>query len=354
MAALIDLFAAGLMEKDVNSDVLWVWSYPVVTAKQRELIQRKGCLSTNNSAIVPYVYGQHNRQWFYIRTEEVNDAPALAKVKSFSLVLLTRDFNPEKYSLLSKILCQAYMTSGNPTSMLEHYLSVVTKGSCLSEDNGMFQVQDFDMRKAFAAASVKDVINKFEMESILIYTALLLKKRIAVYHSKVEDLLHFVRALPCLVWHRQNWSLLYPYMDLESEDEIQELKSTSSYVAGFTNEAIESRTDLFDLFVNIPSAEITVAPNAKEYFAMGKLHKDIAQVMVSSAQDEAVSNKQTIVDISNKTMELINNLKSLSDSGPDGDGAGKVSIEALRERKMPPATENFLFSLAAAEGLAQV
>ena len=38
-----------------------------------------------------------------------------------------------------------------------------------------------------------DVINAFELESILIYTALLLKKRVAVYHSKVEELLDFVR-----------------------------------------------------------------------------------------------------------------------------------------------------------------
>ena len=79
----------------------------------------------------------------------------LLQVKIFSLVLLARDFNPEKYSLLSEILCHAYLASGSPASMLEHYLSVVTKGSCRSEDNGMFKVQDFDMRKAFAAASVK-------------------------------------------------------------------------------------------------------------------------------------------------------------------------------------------------------
>ena len=31
------------------------------------------------------------------------------------------------------------------------------------------------------------------MEAILIYTVLLLKKRVAVYHSKVPDLLNFVR-----------------------------------------------------------------------------------------------------------------------------------------------------------------
>ena len=32
-----------------------------------------------------------------------------------------------------------------------------------------------------------------------------------------------------------------------------------------------------------------------EYFTLGKLHKDIAKVMVTSAQDESISNKQTIV-----------------------------------------------------------
>ena len=52
-------------------------------------------------------------------------------------------------------------------------------------------------------------------------------------------------------------------MSLESEDEIQELRGTSSYVAGFTDAAIENRTDLFDLFINVPAAEITIAPNAK-------------------------------------------------------------------------------------------
>ena len=35
----------------------------------------------------------------------------------------------------------------------------------------------------------------------------------------------------------------------------------------------------------------------------------------------------------------------------DGNGRPVISLEALRERKMPTATENFLFNLAAAEGL---
>ena len=49
-----------------------------------------------------------------------------------------------------------------------------------------------------------------------------------------------------------------------------------------------------------------------------------------------------------KTLELINNLKSLS---PEGE---KLSLDVLHARKLTPATENFLYSLASVEGLTQL
>ncbi len=54
-------------------------------------------------------------------------------------------------------------------------------------------------------------------------------------------------------------------------------------------------------------------------------------------------------DIASKTKELLTNLTSLATPG----SAGKpvITLEALRSRKMAPTTENFLFNLAAAEGL---
>ena len=64
------------------------------------------------------------------------------------------------------------------------------------------------------------------------------------------------------MWHRQNWSLLYPFVHL-SDDELQDLKATSSYVAGFTDAAVEGKTDLYDVFVNLVTEEINVAPHAK-------------------------------------------------------------------------------------------
>lgn len=49
-----------------------------------------------------------------------------------------------------------------------------------------------------------------------------------------------------------------------------------------------------------------------------------------------------------KTKELLNNLRSLSTSGENAKPV--ITLETLKGRKMAPATENFLFNLASAEG----
>jgi len=41
------------------------------------------------------------------------------------------------------------------------------------------------------------------------------------------------------------------------------LQKYSYYVAGCSNSSILSRTDLYDLLVNIPAREITIASHAK-------------------------------------------------------------------------------------------
>ena len=51
------------------------------------------------------------------------------------------------------------------------------------------------------------------------------------------------------MWHRQNWSILHPYIHLEDE-ELEKLTANITYVAGFTDASVESKTDLYDLFVN--------------------------------------------------------------------------------------------------------
>ncbi|RUS69832.1 hypothetical protein EGW08_022401 [Elysia chlorotica] len=270
------------------------------------------------------------------------------------MVLLCKDFNPEKYSVLCQLFGKQYLQTGSAAAMLERYLSVLTRGTCNSDENGKFSVNDYGAKEAYAKSQIKEIIQTFGVETILIYTAILLKKRIAVYvppHS-LKLLLDYTRSIPALAWHRQNWNIVHSYVQL-TDEEIENLQAHPHYVAGFTEAAVEGRDDLYDIFINVPNSQIIIASHAKESMSMGKLHKDIALLMVAKAEEEGLSDIDIIKEIAAKTQELLNNLKSLG-TVDETSGKPSLTLETLKERKMPPATENFLFSLAASEGFVKL
>ncbi|XP_068184266.1 DENN domain-containing protein 10 [Antennarius striatus] len=338
------ILSVGLIEKDVNGDTLWVWCYPSVGSDLRKVLLSKCCLTQGSRDFHIFVFGQFCRTWYYITTTEVQEPTALQKVTHFSVVITAKDFNPEKYAALSRILCRVYNKHGSPVKMMEAYVAVLTKGICQSDENGSFLIKDYDVRKAYLAGSVKDVVSQFGMETIILYTALMLRKRIVVHHPRIEALLEFTRVLPTLAWHRKDWSIVHPYVHL-TDVELEDLKKCPGYVAGFVDPEVSNRADLFDVFVNLPDSVITISQGAKEAMAMGKLHKDIGCVIVESAEDADRSDSQVIKDISLKTKEILANLVSLAHESEDA----KITYEGLKRHHFPPATENFLFHLAAAE-----
>lgn len=52
-------------------------------------------------------------------------------------------------------MCRMYIKHGSPVKMMEAYVTVLTKGICQSDENGSFLINDYDVRKAYLAASVK-------------------------------------------------------------------------------------------------------------------------------------------------------------------------------------------------------
>lgn len=111
-----DLFAAGLigtlfcmqaivicgtgifvfLEKDINSDVIWVWSYPTIEDEVREVIMRKCCLSSNDResadslALIPFTFGHFGRTWYYVHSRATESEEVLQKVTHVALVLLAK------------------------------------------------------------------------------------------------------------------------------------------------------------------------------------------------------------------------------------------------------------------------
>ena len=65
-----------------------------------------------------------------------------------------KDFCPEKYKALCKIMSSKFMKTGDASTMLESYLSVITKGSCSNDDNGLFLAKDFDPRMSYVASPI--------------------------------------------------------------------------------------------------------------------------------------------------------------------------------------------------------
>ncbi|XP_028681480.1 DENN domain-containing protein 10 [Erpetoichthys calabaricus] len=342
------MMSVGLIEKDTNGDSLWVWCYPSVSAELRELLLRKCCLTDEKGALHTFVFGQFRRLWYYITTAEAQDQATLKKVTHFSIVLTAKDFNPEKYAAFGHVLCRMYLKHGSPVKMLEGYITVLTKGICQSEENGSFLVKDYDARKAYLAGSIKDVVSQFGMETVILYTALMLKRRIIVHHPRLEALLEFTRSLPTLVWHRKDWSILHPYVHL-NDCELDALKVCTGYIAGFTDPEIGNRSELYDVYVNLPESEIIVSQFAKDAMAMGKLHKDVGQLIIQAAADPDRSDSQVVKDLAVKTREILSTLTSLAECA-----GSKITLEHLRQRRFPPATETFLYHLAAAEQMLEI
>jgi len=339
------LHGVSVIEKDSNSDALLVWSFPAVEKRLQQVLKSRSGLvdELNEAELEAFRFSKYRNSWLYQLSLPVKNLKA-PKVVAVSIGLVASVFSPNKFQVLLKCLVADYMPDCSPIPVLASYLSVFTTGQLkASSTHEGYDDKAFDDRRALLAP-VKDIFQMFGLDSIVIWTAVLLKKRVLVYAEKLSELLPVVRALPLLgAWHRQDFDILRPFVTL-SELEVDDLSSAGVYIAGTVDRTAVTKKELYDLYLDVSSKSISIEENARADFAMTKLHKEIAQQFMESAEND---NEQTVIKtIASKTKELTGNVASLKTEHEDG---VYLTSEDLQQKKLPANMERFLFNVARAE-----
>jgi len=342
----ISLKGLVLIELDKNNDVNIVWNHPPLGEEFDKLALHKADITkfdvTQNEATT---YSKYKDKWVYIIT--VNGEGISSYLVAFSICLFTDTFNPEKYLALLRLMTKLYQTKKIATDLLDCYLNVYTRATFGSPEGNFSSLEYDTKRDHLLASSLITVIKDFEDSSWQLWSALLMKKRVAVYGPNLEALLTFVRALPLFVLHRQDWNLLRPNVDIKNPLEIEDLERTGVYIAGSTSPQIKQKEDLYDLFVDLSSQSVTVADHAKDDFIQTKFHQEFSSFLTTAVVSEGFTDQKLIGVIKKKTGDLIGRLNTIKKDGP-------VTFSLLAEQNLPPHMDAFLYSVASAEGMTKV
>jgi len=275
--------AIGLLERDINNDVMLTWSYPGISKEVAGvLVSRCGLeekkLSLDGDA---YRWSKLGKDWQYMLSTPV-DNPKQPRVKAGCVVVLSGQFNPEKFKDLLTQLTHQYLKNLDPRPLIKSYMGLFRE----SKIDAWFD-EKYDNRRAFIASSVKGVITKFGSEACAhIWTAVLLKKRVIVYAEQVSEVLQIVRAIPLFgAWHRQDWGILRPLVSM-SEAEMNDLNNAKVYIAGTLNQRWSSKPTFYDLYIDATSGKIDIAQHAKGAFISSKLHTDFGKSLVEASKKE--------------------------------------------------------------------
>lgn len=358
-AVLAPLQSASIIERDTNGDVLWGWMYPAVEDSLKAVIVSKSgldnidALATRSAPL--RIWGKFKGVWFYIFTTSVEnlEGATIPDAVAVSSVVTSDKFSPEMCFTLAELLLQQYAQGGSGTSLLASYLSVYTTGSCKTVAGQVFQLSKYKDTKAYVKGSLKTVVRKFGIESILIYIAVLLKKRVVVVCPDVEELLELMRTLPQFVFSRQDWSILFPHVAM-SDAEMDDLAAaTGPYIAGFTDPDVTIREDLYDLIVDVAGSNVTYPDHAGKLFGMGKMHKEIAMYLTTAAEDDTIKETDMLRELVERTDTLLDGLNKLAKPSDKDASKMVISLEDIQARKMQASMHRFLYNLALAEGMVE-
>lgn len=73
-------------EKDLHDEVIWTWVYPSISLALRDTIKRRVDVVWDSN-LTPFFYGQFQKQWHYVCSEDVS-LDRLPKVITTTLLVL--------------------------------------------------------------------------------------------------------------------------------------------------------------------------------------------------------------------------------------------------------------------------
>ena len=116
------------------------------------------------------------------------DSATLPAVAAVSVVILSQTFNPEKFEALLTLLAGQYVKTGDPIRILGSYLSVFTTKQVKVDDESWSASAYNDKQALLAGCSLTSFISLFGVHSVLVYNAMVLKKRVVVVVSQAAPL----------------------------------------------------------------------------------------------------------------------------------------------------------------------
>jgi hypothetical protein len=359
------LQGVSILELDITN-TLTTWSFPIIEKATESIIKSRTNLleNHNNPALAfepAYRWSRYSNSWHYILNAPLSKS-LHSKLTAVSIVILSQTYNPSKYHDLASKFLQIYLDNPAAASVeiLKAYLSVFTTNSFIYKEI-KFSDSDYDNRKALVAP-LKHTIQQLGPEcTILLWNAVLLKKRILLYNSRLAELLPIIQCIPALgSWHRNSSNLtlsnpavdsLRPYITLANDAESVELqKELGYYIAGTINPAHSNRSDLFDLYIDTNNKSYTVNESEKGAFQLTKLHKTTAEQIISAADvSNTSSTDQSLIKlIAANTKQLLDNILSLRS---EVEGQLLITAEGLAGQNLPLGMQKFIYAVANAEGL---
>jgi hypothetical protein len=342
-------------------------------------------------------FSRAGSMWVYsLRVDRGSEGWARPRGRSAVLHLLADSFHPERWGALAEVLAHRYGGGGSSDELLRLFLEAQTTGKVGAAWSEGLWSNGSALTSGGKLASVTKLLGD---GAVVIWAALLLRRRVMVLAPSPADLCVALRALPLFVAHRgkSEWDWLRPFVGSAAsgslggsimsdggartvearerargsarvaaaeaceravtwEDqraaggavELAELVEGGWSIAGTTCAALESRPDLWDLWVDLSGRRVQVSEASSALLeAPTAAHRQVAAAMgealaAESGRDEALGRA-----VAAASRDVLDKLRSLGSAREDGQTT--LSFAALEAAGVKGGTLAFLWEVARVE-----